>query len=85
MNNKTDGNAAGVGSGDLLGSPNLDSDEAANAAVEALKAIGVELQVGGCGCCGSPWARIRLHGKMLYDGEGRSFGAVPNIGDDPRP
>lgn len=41
-------------------------------ALEALKARGVTLRIGACGCCLSPWIVIAIDGKKIYkkDGEG---------------
>lgn len=30
---------------------------------EILRSLGVEMKVGGCGCCGSPWIEFRFNGQ----------------------
>lgn len=37
--------------------------------VAKLKELGVELHVGGCGCCGSPWVTLKVNGETLVDDE----------------
>ncbi len=33
--------------------------------IEELKAKGVKIYLGGCGCCGSPWVAVEIDGVML--------------------
>jgi hypothetical protein len=32
-----------------------------------LKENGIEMKVGGCGCCGSPWVTFTYKGKKIID------------------
>ena len=34
-----------------------------------LKERGIEIHVGGCGCCGSPWVTVIVDGVTLVDEE----------------
>jgi len=34
--------------------------------VELLKR-GVRIDIGGCGCCGSPWVKIELDNRLVID------------------
>ncbi len=50
---------------------------------DALRAKGIRLQVGSCGCCNSPWIAIEVDGKLLAgeiqpngDVEGDEYAAI---------
>lgn len=34
-----------------------------------LKENGIEMQVSGCGCCGSPWVTFKYKGEEIIDDE----------------
>ena len=34
-----------------------------------LKNLGIEMKVGGCGCCGSPWVSFKYKGKTILDAQ----------------
>jgi hypothetical protein len=34
---------------------------------EALRAKGIRINVGGCGCCGSPWVKVEVDGEVIAD------------------
>lgn len=36
-------------------------------AVAKLKELGVELHIGACGCCDSPWVTLKVNGETLVD------------------
>jgi hypothetical protein len=38
-----------------------------------LKKRGIELQIGACGCCSSPWVAVKIDGEKVFDDEGVSF------------
>lgn len=35
--------------------------------VEILKSHGIEMKVGGCGCCDSPWVTFKYLGETIFD------------------
>ncbi len=35
--------------------------------IKLLRQRGIEISVGGCGCCGSPWVSIRIDGELVVD------------------
>lgn len=37
--------------------------------IDILRSHGIEMNVGGCGCCGSPWVSFRYKGELIVDGE----------------
>lgn len=37
----------------------------------ALKKRGIRVNIGGCGCCDSPWIKIEVDGKVILDDEGK--------------
>jgi hypothetical protein len=37
--------------------------------IELLKARGVEIEIGGCGCCGSPFVKVVVDGEIIVDDE----------------
>lgn len=60
--------------------------------IEILKIHGIEMKVGGCGCCGSPWVEFKYNGETIFDDDGASFDTdevTPNAGihraDEGRP
>lgn len=40
---------------------------------QILKENGIEMQVGGCGCCGSPWITFNYKGEEIIDDNACSF------------
>lgn len=38
--------------------------------VAILKERGIELTLGGCGCCESPWFSVTIDGEEVYDDVG---------------
>lgn len=34
---------------------------------EELRKRGIVMQVGGCGCCGSPWLKVEIDGEVILD------------------
>lgn len=46
-------------------------DSAADGGIERMKKIleshGIEMSVGGCGCCGSPWVTFMYKGEVIID------------------
>ena len=48
-----------------------EENAAINEAKRLLKSAGFRVEIGGCGCCGSPWVKIEHNGKLIIsDGEG---------------
>lgn len=41
--------------------------------IEILKSHGIEMKVGGCGCCGSPWVTFKYNGETIVDGDDVKF------------
>ncbi len=41
--------------------------------VRLLAALGVEMSIGGCGCCGSPWVTFSFNGQRIFDGDDATF------------
>jgi hypothetical protein len=38
-----------------------------------LRAHGIEMKVGGCGCCGSPWVKFAHNGESIIDEDEADF------------
>jgi len=34
---------------------------------QLLDSLGLELDIGACGCCNSPWVSVRHNGKLIVD------------------
>jgi hypothetical protein len=41
--------------------------EKINEMVGILKNHGIEMLVGGCGCCSSPWVKFKYRGEVIFD------------------
>jgi hypothetical protein len=41
--------------------------------IEILKENGIEIEIGGCGCCGSPWVTFKYNGEIIIDDEYEFF------------
>jgi len=39
----------------------------------ALKAAGILMSVGACGCCESPWVKMEIAGEVIIDADKASF------------
>ena len=48
---------------------------------QILKENGIEMQVGGCGCCGSPWVTFNYKGEEIIDEGDCSFDTKETITD----
>ena len=46
---------------------------------DTLRARGIQLNVGGCGCCGSPWVVLEIDGEIVLNEDG--FGLTMFEGD----
>ena len=44
-----------------------------NEMLQILRRQDIVLDVGGCGCCGSPWVKFVYKGKIVFDGEHAAF------------
>lgn len=42
-------------------------DEDMRAAIKLLRAVDIELNVGSCGCCDSPWIKMKHQGVVVMD------------------
>ncbi len=40
---------------------------------ELLKSVGIKMEVGGCGCCNSPWVKIEYNGASVCDEDNFNF------------
>ncbi len=59
------------------------SDEQDKARMIAiLKSHGIEMAVGGCGCCGSPWVTMVYKGEAIYDADAAGFDTSNEGGSD---
>lgn len=50
--------------------------------IEILKIHGIEMKVGGCGCCGSPWVEFKYNGETIFDDDEAAFDTdevTPNV------
>lgn len=36
---------------------------------QILDELGIELKIGGCGCCGSPWVTFKYKGEAIVEDE----------------
>ena len=43
--------------------------EAKEKIAEILKEHGIKIEIGGCGCCGSPWVSFEYKGEMIIKDE----------------
>lgn len=41
--------------------------------IAILKSHGIEMKVGGCGCCGSPWVTFKYNGETIFDDSNADF------------
>lgn len=48
----------------------------------ALKERGIAMDVGGCGCCGSPWLKVAIDDVVVYDADDASFDMIPKENND---
>jgi hypothetical protein len=48
-------------------------DAALNEVVRILKSHGIEMSVGACGCCDSPWVKFVYNGELVIDCNSASF------------
>ena len=37
--------------------------------IEILKQHNIKIEIGGCGCCGSPWVSFEYNGETIVDNE----------------
>ena len=38
-----------------------------------LENAGIKMDIGGCGCCGSPWIKMTYKGELIFNGDEASF------------
>ena len=41
--------------------------------IRILENAGIKMDVGGCGCCGSPWVKMTYKGELIFDGNEADF------------
>ena len=47
--------------------------------IKILKEHGIEMIVGGCGCCGSPWVTFKYNGEVIFDDEHADFDTMEEL------
>ena len=50
-----------------------DKDDGMKRMINILKEHGIEMSVGGCGCCGSPWVTFKYNGDIIFDDDDANF------------
>lgn len=40
--------------------------------IKELMRRGIEVDIGGCGCCDSPWVKVKIDREVVFDDEGKS-------------
>lgn len=48
----------------------------------ALKERGIAMNVGGCGCCNSPWLKVAIDDVVVYDDDNTNFNMIPEENND---
>lgn len=53
--------------------------------IDVLRSNGIQMEVGGCGCCGSPWVTFAYKGQKIFDGDNCDFDTGPIEPKDVKP
>ena len=48
-----------------------ESEKNIREAEKILKRLGIEMKIGACGCCDSPWVTFKYKGKTILDNKTR--------------